>query len=137
MLRRLAESTDWPEARRVRQPPSCADPAPSPTRGLEAPLRLAFRAPARTEPARGVAEGAERGLYLLDDPSRAVSDRGGSTIQVPLPLARLWACLRGWAPGEGLLLCFCFCVEDPKVGRARQGGRVEIGSECRMCRRRG
>jgi len=65
----------------------------SPTRGLEAPLRLAFRASARTEPARGVAEGAERGLYLLDDPSGAVSDRGGSTIQAPLPLARLWACL--------------------------------------------
>jgi len=66
---------------------------PLPHPGLEAPLRLAFRASARTEPARGVAEGAERGLYLLDDPSRAVSDRGGSTIQAPLPLARLWACL--------------------------------------------
>jgi len=49
----------------------------------------------------------------------------------------IWLCARGWAPGEGLLLCFCFCVEDPKVGKARQGGRVEIGSDCRICRRRG
>jgi len=32
-------------------------------------------------------------LYLLDDPSGARSDGGGSATQAPLPLARLWACL--------------------------------------------
>jgi len=109
---------------------------PLPHPGLEAPLRLTFRSLCTYRASsRCVAEGAERGLYLLDDPSRAVSDRGGSATQAPLPLARLWACFYLAVRAGGLWGRGSFCVEDSKVGRARQGERVEIGSDCRVCRR--
>jgi len=79
---------------RVRQPPSCADPAPSPS-PAGSKLLSAPRVPEHllilSQLAVWLRALWPSVLYLLDDPYGAL-DGGGSATQARMPLAKLWAC---------------------------------------------